>query len=213
MKGIDVSHWQGEIDFGKVASTSTKFVIIKATQGTGYVDPKFAQNKSRARAAGLLVGYYHFADGGDAKKEAQHFVNKVGDIKAGELLVLDWEIGHVDPVGWSKTFLDEVTRIAGFKPLFYTNSARLYQYNWSPVIGGNYGLWVAQYGLNLPIVSGSPRIGGWPFYALWQYTSRGSVNGINGYVDMNYTSMTLDTLKKYGKQEAQCNHSCPKCCQ
>ena len=60
-EGIDASHWQGAINWTRVAGASKKFVYLKTTEGTTYVDPTFASNRSGARAAGIKVGAYHFA--------------------------------------------------------------------------------------------------------------------------------------------------------
>lgn len=198
LKFPDVSHWQLAINWKQF---NYPVVIIKCSEGLNYVDTRFAQNKSNARNNNILLGYYHFAKGNDPKKEANFFVDSVGDIKKGEFLALDYEIHLKDPVSWCKTFLDEVTKLVGFKPLIYINSSTAQSFNWDQVINGNYGLWIASYGLNIPVIGiKTPKIGNWPFYAIWQYTSRGRVSGIVGNTDLNYTKMSLETLKKYGKK-------------
>lgn len=213
--GIDVSHWQGIIRWDNVEA---EYTIIKATEGTTFFDQKFLANKSGARAHGILCGYYHFARGGDAKAEAEYFVKKVGDIREGEFLVLDWEIPHASPVAWCKAFLDHITALVGFRPLIYTNYARVLQYDWSPVVAGNYGLWVARYpkpdfGIYVPLLK--PGSGKWPFWVLWQYSSKGKVPGVTGNCDMNILNGDLAMLKKYGKPgepAPACNHQCPLHC-
>lgn len=197
LKIADLSHWNGSVSW---KNTGLDAVIIKCSQSTGYVDPMFSANKVGARRAGILCGFYHFAGGNDPIKEADFFVKSVGDIQPGELLALDYEIHIANPVQWCKIFLDEVQRKVGFKPLLYINSSTAQSFDWTPVIKGDYGLWIASYGLNLPVVGLiPPKIGKWPFYAIWQYTSRGKVNGINGYVDLDYCKCSIETLKKYGK--------------
>lgn len=198
MKGVDISHWQGSIDWKKV-NDEAKYAIIKCSEGVGYVDPTFTKNKAGARDADLVVGFYHFARGNDAVKEADFFLKSVGDIREGEFLVLDWEIQHSNPVSWCKTFLDRVTEKVGFKPMIYINSATAKAFNWKPVIDASYGLWIAAYGPNNGQMNGDPAIGGWPFAAIWQYTSRGRISGISGNVDLNWAYMNIETLKKYGK--------------
>lgn len=209
MRIVDVSHWQGKIDWPK---TKVDVAIIKATQGTTFLDSQFLRNKQECRNNGILLGYYHFADGGDAIKEADWFVKNVGDTKTGELLVLDFEINILAAGNWCRKFLDRVKEKTGVKPLLYTNEARVKSIDWKEVVAGNYGLWVARYYLNTgykpPFIS--PTSGQWPFWAIWQYTSRGRVDGIVGNVDLNYTKMDLETLKRYGKQETG-NIKCPFC--
>lgn len=199
MTGLDISRYQKDVDFKKL---KVGFVIAKATQGTSWVDPYYYKNQKGCRDNGILFGSYHFADGGDAKKEADWFVKNVGLMQEGEILVLDWEINQSNYDVWCRIFLDRCFELTGVRPLLYTNEARA-KMNWSVVVEGNYGLWVARYYLNTgykpPLVS--PSSGQWPFWAIWQYTSRGKVDGITGYVDMNYTKMNLETLKKYGYTE------------
>ena len=202
MKGLDISHWQGNINWDKISS-KIDFVIIKATQGSYFVDNKLARNVSGARKAGKLVGFYHFADGGNAKKEAQHFY-KYAKPQKGELIVLDWEIQHRKTVEWCLEFLQEAEKLFGFKPLIYLNQATLLRYNWNPVVKNDNGLWIAKYGWNTGRQGKRPHSFDWNFWAIWQYTSRGFVKGIKGFVDMNYTDMDIDTLKKYGKVEEKC---------
>lgn len=90
LHGVDVSSYQGAVH-PSITAGGTDFVIVKATQGTTYVSPVAAQQRTRARNAGKLVGHYHFAAGGSPKDEAVHFLAH-SDWKKGELLVLDWEM-------------------------------------------------------------------------------------------------------------------------
>src|SRR5689334_1580650 len=78
VQGIDVSHYQGVIDWNQVAEAGTAFVFIKATEGTSYVDPQFQDNWSGAKAAGLLRGAYHFFQPGeDPQQQAEYFLSVV----------------------------------------------------------------------------------------------------------------------------------------
>lgn len=201
MKIIDISHWQGNIDFDKVEKDGVDAVIMKVSQGVSMVDPKFAANKKAARKEGLLCGYYHFADGSDYKKEADHFMATVGDLQEGEFLVLDFEIDIANPADWCKKWLDRVSEKMGFKPLLYSNEARIKAIDFKAVAGANYGLWIAKYGDNDDKAEEweTPNTDEWAFYAIWQYSSTGKVDGITGRVDLNTTTMDLKTLKKYGK--------------
>lgn len=206
MKGIDISHWQGDIDWKKVAKDKQKikFAFIKATESTGFLDDKLDKNRKMAREAGLLCGFYHFARGGDYKKEADWFLKNVGDLKDGELLALDYEIYDLaDPADWCRKWLDYVESRVGFKPLLYTYHAHLLKYDWKKVSDDNFGLWAARYGQyeNEPNEKYAPAIGSWNFFAIWQFTSKGRVDGISGDVDLNWTGMDLETLKSYGSKE------------
>jgi GH25 family lysozyme M1 (1,4-beta-N-acetylmuramidase) len=95
LEGIDVSHWNGTIDWAKVASSGRRFAFMKATEGTTFRDPTYAENRQGAVAAGLVVTAYHFArpdlNPGGAVAEANHFADVAG-IGAGDIIpVLDLE--------------------------------------------------------------------------------------------------------------------------
>ena len=140
LHGVDVSHYQGTIDWAK---TGVGFAFIKATQGTTLVDPEYAANVKAARAAGIPVGHYHFAAGGDPAAEAAHFL-AVADVRPGEPVALDFEasptgpgvLGVADPVGWARTWLQ-----AAHGSVIYMNTDVLRRFNWKPLVG--FGLWLA----------------------------------------------------------------------
>lgn len=202
MKGIDVSHHNGVIDFAKVKGY--EFVFAKCSEGTAFKDSYYQANKDKARAAGLLFGAYHFCDGYDPIKEADWFLKNVGDLKAGEIVILDYEISLSDPASWCLKWLKRVEEKLGFKPLLYTNEARVKSIDWKRVVDANYGLWVAKYASQVIYVpeylQRNPVSDEWPFWAIWQFSSRASVPGIVGNVDVNTTNMSLEVLRKYGKQ-------------
>ena len=217
MKILDISHYQnqsGKIDWNKVKTTEYKVCFVKCSEGIGWKDTFYDQNKKDARNAGLLFGAYHFCRMNDPIKEAQYFCANVGDLQAGEIVILDFEVdGTVD---WCLKWLKEVEKQLGFKPILYTNEARVKSMDWKPVVDNNNGLWVAKYASTSIYVADylqrSPVSGAWPFWAIWQYSSRASVSGIVGNVDVSVTKMDITTIKKYGKQIV-CNHKCPLHCQ
>ena len=203
---LDTSHWNGDkglIDWNKVKNAGYDAVFMKASQGTSFVDGMFKRDKEEARKAGMLCGFYHFSDGGDPIAEADFFLETVGDIQEGELLILDWEINHKTPADWCLKFLNGCLEKTGIRPLLYTNEARVKSIDWFHVVNNNFGLWVAKYASSKIYVPYylqlKPSSGQWPFWAIWQFTSRGKVDGIIGFVDLNYTKMDIATLKKYGK--------------
>lgn len=200
MRGIDISHWQGDINWGKV---KTDFAFIKVTESVAFIDDKFKRNKEQARENNILCGYYHFARGNDPIKEADWFTANIGDIKKGELVALDYEIYTLsDPADWCRKWLDRVESKIGFKPLLYTYDALLKKYNWARVSEGNFGLWAARYGLQQPDPNFDyqPNTGSWAFWVIWQFSSKGKIDGISGNVDLNFTRIDLETLKKYGSK-------------
>jgi GH25 family lysozyme M1 (1,4-beta-N-acetylmuramidase) len=200
LEGIDVSHWQGTINWTKVAAAGKKFAIIKATDGQVqsdgklYVDPLYATNHSQAKAAGLWTGAYHFArpgtNAGDAVAEADHFAS-VMKLGAGDLIpALDLEDSGGMSVAnlqtWVTRFVDEVTAKIGIRPMIYTSPSF-----WKNNMGdtrkladaGYKTLWIAHWGVSAPTVPASNWGGhGWTF---WQYTSDGTVAGITTRVDLD----------------------------
>ena len=194
--GIDISHYQGEVDWGKVTA---KFVIQKCSQGTSFVDGTYLKNKQGAK--GIQFGSYHFADGGDAQKEVEHFLKTVGEIREGDLLVLDWEIQHTDTVKWCKSFLDEVFKRTGVKPFIYLNSATAKAFDWSSCY--EYPLWLANYGVNDGTFHANPSRGNWPKEVIHQFTSRGTMPGIVGNVDLN---IAYENLINYGNKTMDKNY-------
>jgi lysozyme len=178
-RGIDVSHYQGRIDWRAVAAEGIGFAYMKATEGATFADPTFARNWRDAGAAGIRRGAYHrFRGGRDALVQAEHFL-AVAAIGAGDLPpVLDVEstdgVSDARLVRGVRVWLAEVERRTGKRPIVYTkpNFRRLH-------LGtalDDYPLWISEYGVDVPSVDG------WHF---WQHSDRGRVAGITGDVDLN----------------------------
>jgi GH25 family lysozyme M1 (1,4-beta-N-acetylmuramidase) len=191
--GIDVSHWQGEIDWRKVARAGKRFVFLKATDGHDFLDPTFSFNRNGARTNGLRVGAYHFArpdpSQGDAVEEARWFVSQA-DPRPGNLLpVLDLEtsrgLDQEEVTRWARRWVAEVRRLTGVTSLVYTSP-----YGWLSRTGDSRALardgsplWVAHWGVSSPLLPA----GGWDGngWHVWQHTSHGRVAGIAGRVDLD----------------------------
>ena len=198
-EGIDISHWQGTIDWQRVAGAGKKFVFLKASEGRNYTDPTYASNRQAAKQAGIRTGAYHFARpetvAGDAVGEAQVFV-AAANLGTGDLRpVLDIEVngglGVSALQSWVRTWLDEVYRLTGRRAIVYTNPNF-----WRTSMGdtqsiaqaGYTTLWVAHWGASSPSVPAGNWAGnGWSF---WQYSSCGSVAGISGCVDLDRAKTT-----------------------
>ena len=194
MNALDVSRWQGDINWSAVKGSGYQIAIIKVSGGDDglYIDSKAQQNFNQAQANGFSLGTYHFAGGTDARAEAEYFVNACSPLDENQVLVLDWEVQHPDPVGWCKTFIDRVKELTGTWCMIYMNGSTLNTYDWTPVTT-NSGVWVAWYGTDpnadLPVK--------YP-YIMHQYTSTGSVNGIAGNVDLDAWYYDIETWNKYG---------------
>jgi len=194
LEGIDVSHWQGTIDWTKVAASGKAFAIIKATDSYDYTDPMYATNHAQAKAAGMWTGAYHFArpdaTAGDAVREADKFVSVV-NLGAKDLIpALDLEVTGgltTTPLqNWVAAWLTEVTARTGVKPMIYTSPAfwQKYMGDSSALADAGYKtLWVAHWNVTTPWVPANNWGGhGWTF---WQYSNCGTVPGISGCVDLD----------------------------
>lgn len=205
--GVDVSahnHPNGAaISWGTVAQTE-KFAIVKATEGlTGnYDNAWFGRDFDGAKAAGLVVGTYHFADPGtpvvdDAVGEARHYWATIRSRQVTGVLppALDIEkakgLTPTQLQGWVTAFLNETKRLSGRTPIVYTYPSFWDTYMKTTAHSGN-PLWIAHY-------STSPRIpGGWTSWKMWQYTSTAAVRGIpDATVDRNYFNGSLTQLKAF----------------
>lgn len=202
--GADVSHWQGQISWSEF-NPGAAFVFIKAGGGDDgmYTDPQFNANKSGVRALGSQMphGFYWFGSSNDATDEATYFVNNcVSDLQVGEALVLDSESGSALSPDWCLTWLNQVEALTGVKPLIYMSASKTTSQDWSQVVAGNFGLWVADY--SVP-PTGTVPIGYWSFYAFQQFADNGSFPGISGNVDRDaFFSEAITDFYKYGKQPA-----------
>lgn len=213
-QGIDVSHYQGSIDWEKVAGDGIAFAFVKATEGETYKDPTYLRNAAGAAEAGLLVGAYHFlraTSAAAAKREAQFFYQTAS--QASELLlppVMDYETnpGNLSDASMSavaKAFLEETERLFGMKPIFYTGNAFANHFDMSL---GSYPLWIARYNASTPPDDAKA----WSKWTFWQYSDGSSggtlpdgsrkVAGISGNVDLNeYAGTEEDLLRAYGPEE------------
>ena len=187
IKVLDLSHYNPVQDWLKV-SKEIDCVILKATQGKSYLDPTFYKNRVDARDSDILVGAYHFADGGDVNREVDHFLSKVGEMLEGEFLVLDYEIHLSNPVEWCEDFLNRCEKKTGIRPLLYINTSTFKSFKW-----GDEKFWLASYGVN----DGKYHPIPYPF-VLHQYTSRGVCPGINGNVDLS-RGVSKNDLTALGK--------------
>ena len=187
--GIDVSNWQGYIDYKKVKESGIDIVYIKASEGTTFKDPYFEYNYENAKANGLKVGFYHFLTATNieqAKKQAQFFSSvisgKIPDCKlAMDFEQFDASISNQEINQISETFLQTLKELTKKEVIIYSNlydSQRVFSYE----LAQSYPLWLAYYGdyNNLEGVNSN-----WSVWDGVQYTSRGIVSGIEGYVDKN----------------------------
>ena len=165
MRLLDISHWQTKIDWEKIKDP----VILKCSESTDYLDPTFKERQKILREKGLYFGSYHFFRDTDIDEQVDFYLANA-DWKEGEITVLDFEIDCPDAERKCKEFLSKLPN-----PYFYTNEARMNKLNIP------YPLWIARYGTN----DGTIQIEPTKEWTIWQYTSKGKVEGIEGNVDLN----------------------------
>ena len=191
LKGIDISNHQRGLDISKI---DCDFVIIKATEGKSYVDKSCDGFFQQALSLGKKLGVYHFANNSDntAKQEADWFIQNTQGYIGKAIPILDWEDNITDNVPWALEWLQRVEEAYGCKPLIYMSESVANRHDWSSVVAGNYGLWVAKYrdynpdyNYDMSKAGNMPSIKYWNEYAMWQWTSSGRLNGWNGNLDCN----------------------------
>ena len=191
-EGIDISEWQGNIDFTQVRNSGIDIVYMRASEGPNYEDSCFEQNYAGAKANGIKVGFYHYLtamSNEDAIIEADFFASVIAGKSPDCRLAMDFEsfngleVDEINQIGL--TFMAELKKQTGKEVVIYSDT-----YNASYVFGGeitNYPLWVAQYGEPEPQANGN-----WDTWVGWQYTDEGEIPGISGYVDRDqYTDGIL----------------------
>ncbi|MBD9107264.1 hypothetical protein EGP99_05600 [bacterium] len=186
--GIDVSKWQGDIDFSKLKASGVEFVIIRVGSSNGlngenFVDSKFIQNVKNANAVGIPVGiyFYSYASTIDrAISDAKWIIEQIKDYKVDLPIAFDWEnwnsfnkfdVSFFGLTNIAKGFMDTV-KDAGYDAMLY--SSKTYLENiWMPT---SYPIWLAHYTKNTNYTGE---------YSFWQMCSNGRVDGISGDVDIN----------------------------
>ena len=195
--GIDVSKWQGTINWASVKAAGVKFAIIRVSDGTGYLDGKFAANWAGAKAQGILRGAYQFfRSNQDPTAQANVLLDALATHGAGELpAVIDVETtdGQSAATIASRvgTWLTRVTQQTGKKPIIYTGGY-FWESNVQTSAYAGYPLWIAHW------TSGCPSIPSvWSDWKFHQYSATGSVSGISGDVDLNKFNGSLAQLQAF----------------
>lgn len=182
--GIDVSAHQGKIDWKIVAQSNVSFAFMKATEGADFVDKKLQNNMEEAKKQNVIVGAYHFFRfNKDGKVQARNYIKNVKLSDNDLPPVVDFEASYGNRLrNYDKKYvqnqllkcLRELKKHYGCNPIIYTNVETYNKY-----ISGNfdeYPLWICK------LCNEPTKDFKWKF---WQYTHKGSVAGIKGYVDMN----------------------------
>ena len=195
LSGIDVSKWQGAVNWKSVQEAGIAFAFARATYGISVVDSYFESNWPAMKDAGIIRGAYHFfLATEDPAQQAEFFIRTVGSLDPGDLPpVIDVESGSGTSSNLAaevQTWLNAVEQGLGRKPIIYTAPS---YWNANLTSGfGDYPLWVAEYGVSTP-----KAVNGWSNWTFWQHSSTGNVSGVNGAVDLDYFNGTAQALAAF----------------
>ena len=180
---IDISHWQNFPDFKKVRAASVVACIMKATEGTGFIDPNRAQNYINATRAGIACCTYHWLKPGNAQEQIQFYLDTIDPVP-GERMVIDYEEDGctLDDLREAVQALLDDPR----KPQVTVYSGHLLKEQLGDtrdgLLANHTDLWLAQYTTGEPSWPSAT----YPHWTLWQYSEEGQVDGIDGSeVDLN----------------------------
>ena len=200
-KGIDVSYYQGEIDWEKVKKAGIQFAIVRVgyrgygKEGNLAKDPKGIENIKEALKAGIPIGVYIFSQAiteAEAREEADYILKQIEGYEITLPVVMDYEYASVDGALGGRLYDAQLSKSAatkvckafckrvtskGYTPMVYANSDMLRNHLNADEISSEYPIWLAHY-TNKTDYAGA--------YDFWQYTSKGTVSGISGRVDMNF---------------------------
>lgn len=182
LKALDIASHQHDANTGAWVPAlnqlypQTDALIVKATEGVGYVNPYCDPDYQRAKKDGKLLGFYHYANGGDPRKEAEFFYNNTKNYFREAIPFLDWEAGSNASWGdpnWCRRFIDRLHELSGIWAGIYVQASSLDQ---CANCANNCCLWLAgypgnYYGFNIVPNSAPYGTGAWQTFTIWQYTS------------------------------------------
>ncbi len=204
VRGVDVSHYQGKIDWAEIRKQDISFAFIKATEGSSYVDPCFEDNFRNAPKAGLRVGAYHFFSfDSPGKTQADNFIAAVRAFDGMLPPTVDVELyskyvseppTDTDAIkNELRTLLSALEAEYGKKPVVYVTHK-----SYELLIRGDF----AGYDIWIRDIFREPSLSDGREWTFWQYTNRGRFNGYEGeerYIDINVFSGSKDEFDSYGK--------------
>lgn len=200
--GIDVSHWQGAINWRQVADAGPEYVYIKATQGATYTDPRLNANAAGASANRQIFGCYHFLSANTSLQgQIDNFIRRYEPLHTDSnyppCMDLEWDYNSAGVDRWaskSKAFIGDkaagwmnaIKSEFGVEPVFYTNKSW-----WESRLGADndilkdFGVWMSRYG---GYGNDEPAMMDGYKWVMWQFTDRGSISGVSGGIDVNLSA-------------------------
>mgnify|MGYP000726992655 CR=1 FL=1 len=223
--GIDVSYYQGDIDWNAVAASGVKFAWVRVSHSTQFEDPKFQANLTGSRAAGIHTGVYqYFEPLQDPVAQAQLLIDRMGPLQPGDMPPMI-DVESTDPAGKAaytdaiRAWLDHIEAATGVRGFIYTG-----YYYWNDNVGSDefidHPLWIANYNPGCPLIPDY-----WPAFTIHQYCACGDIPGIAGDVDadtFNGNMAALDGFAvggqvcgdakcTFGEDPFNCVTDCPPC--
>lgn len=185
--GIDVSEWQGEIDYQAVANSGIEIAYVRSSEGNNYVDPYFRKNYDDAKANGLRVGFYHFLTATnveEAEEQARFFVSVIRGTEPDCKLAMDFEVFEnlgIDEINdIARAFLETTEELSNKDMVIYSDAYNAREV-FSEELAQDYPIWVADYFVDEPEDNGK-----WSSWVGFQYTDRGRIEGVDGNVDRDF---------------------------
>ena len=207
IQGIDVSEWQGNINWQSVKNSGVKFAMLRSGWSTGVdnpqtheIDQRFNENVKKAKEVNMPIGVYHYSYArsvDEARQEAEHCLSIISGYAYEYPIVFDIEDKKIlEATQENKRIMTDIVKAfcnrieqAGYYAAFYANPNWLDNYLYSNELLGRYDLWLAQWNIESP----SKPCG------IWQYSSEGYVPGIDGKVDLDYAYIDYPSLMKSHK--------------
>lgn len=187
LDGIDVSHYQGDIDWAQVKAAGVKFAFIKAAQGASNTDDYFNDNYVGAISNGIRAyPYFFYNPGDDPAAQADNFLNAISGHGPNMVAIdleenkLNWQLAPADPAGTRFQIFLQKLAAANLQITLYVNPTFLSKWFPQAAYLAQFPKWVAKWSSNPP--------DSWSF---WQYTAYGQVPGISGNVDLDYFRGTV----------------------
>lgn len=198
LKGIDVSKWQGKINWYQVKDDGVKFAIIREGWGkksATQIDKQFQANYDGAKSVGMPVGVYHYSYASgvdDARSEAEFCLENIRGKQFEYPIVFDIEdremlkLSNRQRTDIVKAFCYEIEQ-AGYYAMFYCNLNWLNNYLYKDELLSKYDLWLANWNVRRPAIT----------CGIWQHTDRGAVNGVSGNVDLDVAYKDYPAIMRY----------------
>ena len=203
VRGVDVSAYQGEIDWPALSQQGLHFAFIKATEGSSYTDPRFADNWEQAQKTGLRIGAYHFFSfDSPGQTQAENFIKAVPQTEGMLPPVVDLELygekkkappDKADVLPELNTMLARLEEAYGSRPILYA-TAKSYRLYLAESFA-EYDIWIRD-------VLREPKLSDGRAWTFWQYTDRARLKGYQGeeqYIDLNVYCGTEAEFAAYGK--------------